>query len=844
MSCSYIKKNKADSKLIYNGDPGDAAGAVGATEKKYQMNSYDPATEVTRFSYTSGRVAKRVYNRYAPNEHKVVGYYTDWSQYDGRYETSPNAFDDNQCGRGIDLMKLDPFAYDRLIIGFAGIVGDNGEKKATIDRAAIDLQRKPDEATFVDAWGDVASYRNCGFQGWVSNDYMALFSQSKAQGVLGGLRLLKEKNPYLALSFSIGGWTMSEAFYSMARDEARRATFVDSVAHLIDLFPMFTEVDIDWEYPGMPGNNNQYAPDDAVYFAQLIRDLKQKLPAIKVSIAVSANPQGLRLADIPKMIEAGVEGINLMTYDFFGTPWAPALAHHSNLYTLDAADEASFSVDKAVNILLDAGIEPHNILIGYVGYSRNARSAAITQFSPLAGTYTPGTGSTTGSFESGTTEWYDLIYNYLDLENQQGRNGFDVYTDLSADADYLFNKETGLFLSYDSPRAVKAKGEYVREKKLGGMLTWTVDHDNGVLVNAAREGMGNELIQQVIDMSPFYFYGKNIEGEMPKAVIDGPLQAKPGQEVTFSAEKSAGSALSYTWSAPGLAFLEGQTAMAVSGTLPDDEQSYTISLQVTDDKQRSDNAVQALVVSSQEAGIPVAKAIIALSSGTAFTLSAERSTDPQGQALSYLWQAEGLPFDGAVEQSVSASVPVVTLATDYAISLTVSNGQNSDATQVELYAIPRLTGNIKANITGKNQVAGGDRIALSASGSTGAQPLTYLWTAPGLSFDGATSQEVQATAPDSPLEAVFIVKLTVTDANGLADSETLAIKVVPATDIGTWEPKPYSRGAEVTHNYQGQGMHNYQAKWHAEPTEEPGNPACTSSQATGDNKVWHDLGAL
>ncbi|HIC8274739.1 TPA: glycosyl hydrolase family 18 protein, partial [Klebsiella michiganensis] len=91
-----------------------------------------------------------------------------------------------------------------------------------------------------------------------------------------------------------------------------------------------------------------------------------------------------------------------------------------------------------------------------------------------------------GSFESGTTEWYDIIYNYLDLENQKGRNGFNVYTDKVADADYLYNPDSKLFMSLDTPRTVKAKGEYAASLGLGALFTWTIDQDNGVLVNAAR----------------------------------------------------------------------------------------------------------------------------------------------------------------------------------------------------------------------------------------------------------------------------------------------------------------------------------------------------------------------
>lgn len=495
---------RRQSQLVHERDPGDSFGAVNATEKKYALNNFNPSHEVERFSYTSGRVAKRVYNRYEKNSHRIIGYYTDWSQYDGRYE---NNYSDDQCGRGIDLMKLDPFAYDKLIIGFLGIVGDKGEKALTIDRAASDFAKKIDEATFVDAWGDVASYRNCGFNGWVSNDYLALFTQQTAQGVLGGLRKLKEKNPDLVLSFSVGGWTMSEGFYHMVRNQARRQAFVRSLQNIFSRFPMFTEVDIDWEYPGMEGNGNTFDDDDSDYFIKLIKDIKLALPSVKVSIAAGASPEAISKSNIPGMLEAGVEFINLMTYDFFGTPWAKNLGHHTNLLCADNVDPESYGIDKSVEILLSSGVAPQKINIGYAAYTRNARNAAISSYSPLKGTYSPGNGTTTGSFESGATEYFDLMYNYIDFENQKGLNGFKVFTDEEANADYLYNPDSKLFISFDSPRAVKAKGEYVKNKKLAGMITWVSEMDNGILVNAAREGLGCKIQTQVIDMSNLYFKG-------------------------------------------------------------------------------------------------------------------------------------------------------------------------------------------------------------------------------------------------------------------------------------------------------------------------------------------------
>ncbi|MGS9628083.1 chitinase, partial [Salmonella enterica subsp. enterica serovar Infantis] len=77
----------------------------------------------------------------------------------------------------------------------------------------------------------------------------------------------------------------------------------------------------------------------------------------------------------------------------------------------------------------------------------NARQVESESLSPLKGSDNPGSGPTTGSFESGTSELYDVIYSYLDLENHKGRNGFNDYNDQVADDYYLYTPESKLILS-------------------------------------------------------------------------------------------------------------------------------------------------------------------------------------------------------------------------------------------------------------------------------------------------------------------------------------------------------------------------------------------------------------
>ncbi|SDP70768.1 chitinase family 18 [Ralstonia sp. 25mfcol4.1] len=846
---NLLGSGRNNSKLVYAEDPGDPGvpDSKGASDRTYKQNNYDPATEVEKYSYTSTRVAKRVYNTYGATQKntQVFGYYTDWSQYDGRLDGN---YANSAAGRGTDLMLLNASAYDRLIIGFAGIVGDTGEKQYTIDQAAVDFGKKLNEATFTDPWGDVASYRNVGFSGWVSNDYRELFDQSKAQGVLGGLAKLKQQNPNLKLSFSLGGWTMSGAFHAATADATRRQTLIESIAYIFDRFPMFTEVDLDWEYPGMPGAGNPHGPEDAAHFQALVRGIKLRLPHVRVSIAAGAAMDTMIAADIPGMLAAGVEGINLMTYDFFGTPWAEKLAHHTNLFDYEGSQ---FSIDKSVKYLLSVGVPSKNIFVGYAAYSRSARNAVIESWSPLVGTYSPGTGTTTGSYESGASEFYDILYNYLDLENRTGINGFNVYTDQEADADYLFNPETGLFLSIDTPRSVKAKGEYVLENNLGGLFTWTIDMDNGVLLNAAREGLGATVKTEVVDMEPFYFEGINTGNVgATVAVIEGPTEAFEGDEVSFSGLRSHGAEpLTYKWSAPGLAFLDGKTSAVVEGLLPLVTRTYTVTLTVTDANGKTATDSQNLVVKKKTQEPPTSRITVLLESGTPYALSAEASFDPDDNPLTYVWDAPDLPFDGSTDELVEGTAPSVTAPTDYWVKLTVNDGADTDQSAIFLTIVPgeASEGDVVAVITGRTQVESGAPIQLSASDSSGPAPLLFSWSAPGLSFDGADSVTVNANAPLVDRDTIIEVKLTATGAAGTGDKDTTAVQLRvlaggSSDTAGTWRPQSYETGAEVTNNYQGQGLHKYRAKWWVGADQEPGDPNFTSTIEGGDSKPWLDLG--
>ena len=106
----------------------------------------------------------------------------------------------------------------------------------------------------------------------------------------------------------------------------------------------------------------------------------------------------MRKANIPALLEAGVWGINLMSYDFFGTPWATELAHHTNIYSNGGNNE--WSPDTVVKALKEMNVPMNQIFVGFAVCSRNAKNAEITSYSLLRGSYNPKPRTTIGSFES------------------------------------------------------------------------------------------------------------------------------------------------------------------------------------------------------------------------------------------------------------------------------------------------------------------------------------------------------------------------------------------------------------------------------------------------------------
>ncbi|MCW7760423.1 glycoside hydrolase family 18 protein [Photorhabdus luminescens] len=475
---------------------------------------------------------------------------TDWRQYDTR---SPAALDDSGKeedkdgpGRGFNLEDIPATAYDRLVFSFLGIYGDTGKKSDRINLSAEgwNKQLKPGDPpiTFghivpVDPYGDLGTTRNVGLPAEDKRDagpntFLQFYNQQAASGLLGGLRNLQQKAKLaghrLELAFSIGGWSMSGYFSPMLKDNTQRETFINSIVDFFQRFPMFTAVDIDWEYPGAAGEEgNEFDPiNDGPNYAILIKELRQALDRAfgtsarkQITIASSAVVGKLKKSNIKELIRNGLDNIFVMTYDFFGNGWAEHIGHHTNLYSpYYASDDPDrlydISSDEAIKYLIEVeGVPPGKIHLGFANYGRSCIGANLEtrQYNRNPDNPAPAL----GTMENGAPEFFCLLNNQFDCEQQLAwaKNGFKLMTDTATDADFLYNSTGGHFISLDTPRTVFKKGIYATEHKLGGIFSWSGDQDCGLLANAAREGTGYIPIKgkEKIDMGPLYNRGELIE---------------------------------------------------------------------------------------------------------------------------------------------------------------------------------------------------------------------------------------------------------------------------------------------------------------------------------------------
>ncbi|EIS7449288.1 glycoside hydrolase family 18 protein [Citrobacter youngae] len=320
-----------------------------------------------------------------------------------------------------------------------------------------------------------------------------IWLSQKVQDDLLKIPQLRKQNPNLKVLLSVGGWG-ARGFSGAAATKESRAVFIQSAQEIIAKYGL-DGIDLDWEYPvnGAWGLVESQ-PADRANFTALLTELRAALGHKKLlTIAVGANAESPKSWVDVKAIAPSLDYINLMTYDMaYGTQY-----FNSNLYdstqwpTVAAADR--YSANFVVDNYLAAGLKASqmNLDIGFYGrVPKRAVEPGIdwskpdAQKNPVTQPY----------FEPAQIELFkslgvdlskDTYVKYNDIVAKlinDPQKRFSQHWDDEAKVPWISVQSAdgkALFaLSYENPRSVAIKADYIKSKGLGGAMFWEYGADD------------------------------------------------------------------------------------------------------------------------------------------------------------------------------------------------------------------------------------------------------------------------------------------------------------------------------------------------------------------------------
>lgn len=261
---------------------------------------------------------------------------------------------------------------------------------------------------------------------------------------------LAHKNNVKVLA-SIGGWTGSSDFPTLAGSAVSRSNFCSNARALIKQYN-FDGIDIDWEYPCY--EEHAGTADDAQNFVLLLAELRDSLDAIvgdKKLITLAIAGGSYHGKDyLVEQFHPDVDYISIMTYDYTGE-WSTHAWHNSPLY--DYGSDENWSLSRAMQYYLQRGVPASKLNIGMAFYGKS-----------FAGCQGPnqsftGPGETSGSID----------YSVLIKKIESGE--YTRYWDETAMVPYCLSS-TNEYCSFDDTLSISMKAQYCLENGFGGAIIW------------------------------------------------------------------------------------------------------------------------------------------------------------------------------------------------------------------------------------------------------------------------------------------------------------------------------------------------------------------------------------
>jgi chitinase len=303
------------------------------------------------------------------------------------------------------------------------------------------------------------------------------FITANSAGTLSGSSVLNNINTYIMpKARENGNWVIfsiapSSDWSAIASSDSRINTFADNIVTMINTFG-FDGVDIDWETP---------REDEAERFTQMMQVIYTKVKANNPNHLVTAaiaggmwQPPRYDLSNSHQYLDY----INMMTYGmvsnngYYQNALYESRIEDNPLY--DAGKTlTSCSIEESIEIYHSYGIPNHKIIVGVAFYG-------IKQ----TRTYNTSTQTWSDWVNAGSVSFTYIHHYYLSNDT------YDYHYDNAAGVPYIIRNDGTVFISYDNPRSIAEKAEYIIDQGLAGMMYWENGLDSsGLLLNAMQSAL-------------------------------------------------------------------------------------------------------------------------------------------------------------------------------------------------------------------------------------------------------------------------------------------------------------------------------------------------------------------
>ncbi|XP_057767872.1 class V chitinase-like [Salvia miltiorrhiza] len=313
----------------------------------------------------------------------------------------------------------------------------------------------------------------CAFANLDPSTYQVTVSSSNTASFSQFTATVQSKNSAVKTLLSIGGGSANRTVFSnMASQPASRTSFINSSIKLARSYG-FWGVDLDWEYPQTSADMTNMGTLISEWRRAIAADAQASgKPPLLLTAAFYFSPNLNGLIYPAQSINASLDWVNVMAYDFYDPSWYRFTNSHSMLY--DPSGQVSGSA--GISAWIQAGVSAKKLALGvpFYGYAwllANANNHGV--LAPATGPAGPDSGAM----------GYNQIRSFI------AQNNAPVVYNATIVTNYCYSGTT--WIGYDDTQSIAAKVSYAKQRGLLGYFAWHVGVDNNwALSTQAKQSWG------------------------------------------------------------------------------------------------------------------------------------------------------------------------------------------------------------------------------------------------------------------------------------------------------------------------------------------------------------------